>query len=566
MLPRSTPRQRPVRTFTQLNMTNTAVTLRTNKLSYQKEALPVASLGEQLNRQMIVILDFGSQYSELIARRIRETNVYSEVLSYQTTAQQLQQLHPQGIILSGGPNSVYDDGAPLCDPEIWNLGIPVLGVCYGMQLMVQQLGGTVTRAKKAEYGKAALLIDHPTDLLSNVRDHSTMWMSHGDSCVTLPDGFEVLAHTQNTPCATIANYQKKLYGVQFHPEVVHSTDGLALIRNFVYNICECEPTWTTAAFIEEAIREVRAKVGDKRVLLALSGGVDSSTLAFLLHRAIGDKLTCMFIDQGFMRKGEPEHLVKLFEEEFCIRVEYVSARDRFLDRLAGVTDPEEKRRRIGHEFIRVFEEESQRLGPFDYLAQGTLYPDVIESAHTNVDPKTGERVAVKIKSHHNVGGLPKNLRFKLVEPLRKLFKDEVRQLGRDLRLPEAIVRRHPFPGPGLAIRIIGEVTSERLNILRDADFIVRDEIRRQGMYNDFWQAFAVLLPIRSVGVMGDKRTYAHPIVLRFVSSEDGMTADWSRVPYDLLETISNRIVNEVKGVNRVVYDITSKPPGTIEWE
>ncbi|NEO49704.1 MAG: glutamine-hydrolyzing GMP synthase, partial [Moorea sp. SIO4A3] len=526
-------------------MTNTAVTLRTNKLSYQKEALPVASLGEQLNRQMIVILDFGSQYSELIARRIRETNVYSEVLSYQTTAQQLQQLHPQGIILSGGPNSVYDDGAPLCDPEIWNLGIPVLGVCYGMQLMVQQLGGTVTRAKKAEYGKAALLIDHPTDLLSNVRDHSTMWMSHGDSCVTLPDGFEVLAHTQNTPCATIANYQKKLYGVQFHPEVVHSTDGLALIRNFVYNICECEPTWTTAAFIEEAIREVRAKVGDKRVLLALSGGVDSSTLAFLLHRAIGDKLTCMFIDQGFMRKGEPEQLVKLFEEEFCIRVEYVSARDRFLDRLAGVTDPEEKRRRIGHEFIRVFEEESQRLGPFDYLAQGTLYPDVIESAHTNVDPKTGERVAVKIKSHHNVGGLPKNLRFKLVEPLRKLFKDEVRQLGRDLRLPEAIVRRHPFPGPGLAIRIIGEVTSERLNILRDADFIVRDEIRRQGMYNDFWQAFAVLLPIRSVGVMGDKRTYAHPIVLRFVSSEDGMTADWSRVPYDLLETISNRIVNEV---------------------
>nr|WP_293120346.1 glutamine-hydrolyzing GMP synthase [Moorena sp. SIO4G3] len=515
---------------------------------------------------MIVILDFGSQYSELIARRIRETNVYSEVLSYQTTAEQLQQLHPQGIILSGGPNSVYDDGAPLCDPEIWNLGIPVLGVCYGMQLMVQQLGGTVTRAKKAEYGKAALLIDHPTDLLSNVRDHSTMWMSHGDSCVTLPDGFEVLAHTQNTPCATIANYQKKLYGVQFHPEVVHSTDGLALIRNFVYNICECEPTWTTAAFIEEAIREVRAKVGDKRVLLALSGGVDSSTLAFLLHRAIGDKLTCMFIDQGFMRKGEPEQLVKLFEEEFSIQVEYVNARDRFLDRLAGVTDPEEKRRRIGHEFIRVFEEESQRLGPFDYLAQGTLYPDVIESAHTNVDPKTGERVAVKIKSHHNVGGLPKNLRFKLVEPLRKLFKDEVRQLGRDLRLPEAIVRRHPFPGPGLAIRIIGEVTPERLNILRDADFIVRDEIRRQGMYNDFWQAFAVLLPIRSVGVMGDKRTYAHPIVLRFVSSEDGMTADWSRVPYDLLETISNRIVNEVKGVNRVVYDITSKPPGTIEWE
>ena len=521
---------------------------------------------KSFNRQTIAIIDFGSQYSELIARRIRETQVYSEVISYRTSAEDLGKLAPKGIILSGGPNSVYDDYAPKCDPEIWNLGIPILGVCYGMQLMVKQLGGQVERAKRGEYGKAALRIDDPTDLLTNVEDGSTMWMSHGDSCNKLPKGFSVLAHTDNTTCAAVSNPECKLFGVQFHPEVIHSQGGIALIRNFVYHICECEPTWTTEAFVEESIREIKAKVGDKKVLLALSGGVDSSTLAFLLHRAIGDKLTCMFIDQGFMRKGEPERLMTIFDRQFNIPVAYVNARERFLAQMAGVTDPELKRRRIGHEFINVFETESEKLGPFDYLAQGTLYPDVIESADTNVDPATGERVAVKIKSHHNVGGLPENLRFKLVEPLRKLFKDEVRNVARSIGLPEEIVRRHPFPGPGLAIRIIGEVTSERLNILRDADFIVRDEISKQGVYHDYWQAFAVLLPIRSVGVMGDKRTYAHPVVLRFITSEDGMTADWAKVPYDLLETISNRIVNEVKGVNRVVYDITSKPPGTIEWE
>jgi GMP synthase (glutamine-hydrolysing) len=520
----------------------------------------------QVGHEMIAILDFGSQYSELIARRIRETKVYSEVLSYRTTIEELKRLNPKGIILSGGPNSVYAEYSPHSDPQLWELGIPILGVCYGMQLMVQQLGGQVEQADRGEYGKAALCIDDPTDLLTNVEDGTTMWMSHGDSVLSMPSGFELLAHTDNTPCAAIANHERKLYGVQFHPEVVHSKGGMALLRNFVYHICGCEPEWTTTTFIEEAVQEVRARVGDKRVLLALSGGVDSSTLAFLLHKAIGDNLTCMFIDQGFMRKNEPERLVKLFKEQFKIPVVYVDAAERFVSKLLGISDPEQKRKIIGNEFIQVFEQESRRLGPFDYLAQGTLYPDIIESSGENIDPRTGERVAVKIKSHHNVGGLPENLRFKLVEPLRRLFKDEVRQVGRTLGLPEEIVQRQPFPGPGLAIRVLGDVTPEKLEMVREADFIVRQEVNRSGSYNDFWQSFAVLLPVKSVGVMGDQRTYAYTIALRFVTSEDGMTADWARVPYDLLETISTRIVNEVRGINRVVLDITSKPPGTIEWE
>ena len=535
------------------------------------EHVMVAGLKGELRRDLarhsaIVILDFGSQYAELIARRIRETEVFSVVLGHGVSAAELQQLQPRGLILSGGPNSTYGEEAPRCDPGIWELGIPVLGVCYGMQLMVQQLGGQVEPCQRREYGRARLWVDDPTGLLTNVDHGSTMWMSHGDEVSRLPEGFTRLAHTDNTPLAAVADAQRRCYGVQFHPEVVHSVCGMELLRNFVFHICGCSPNWTTKVFEEEAIADVRAMVGERRVLLALSGGVDSSTLAFLLHKAIGAQLTCVFIDQGFMRKGETEFLMRFFRERFHIDVHHIQARERFLGRLKGVTDPEEKRKAIGAEFIRVFEQESKRLGPFDYLAQGTLYPDVIESAGTNVDPRTGKRVAVKIKSHHNVGGLPQDLRFQLVEPLRRLFKDEVRKLGRSLGLPEDIVRRHPFPGPGLAIRILGEVTEDKLEMLRDADLILRDEIKAAGLYNDIWQALAVLLPVQSVGVMGDQRTYAYPIVLRCVTSQDGMTADWSRLPDGVLERISNRIVNEVKGINRVVYDITSKPPGTIEWE
>lgn len=514
----------------------------------------------------IAILDFGSQYSQLIARRIRELNTFSELLPFSTSAEELKRLNPKGIILSGGPNSVYDQGAPICDKGIWKLGIPVLGVCYGMQLMGRELGGIVEPAKVREYGRAMLTIVRHGKLFDGLDPSIESWMSHGDSVVELPAGFSCVARTMDTPTAAIADEERNYYGVQFHPEVVHTRGGQQILKNFVVDICRCSQNWTMARFLDEAIADVKSKVGDKRVLLALSGGVDSSTLAFLLHKAIGDQLTCMFIDQGFMRKNEPEWLVDVFENKFHIKVHFVKARDRFIGKLAGVTDPEEKRKKIGAEFIAVFEQESRKLGPFDFLAQGTLYPDVIESSVSTVDPKTGERVAVKIKSHHNVGGLPPDLRFKLVEPFSRLFKDEVRRLAKELGLPEGILVRHPFPGPGLAIRVLGEVTKERLKTLRDADWIVREEVKAHGLYRQVWQAFAVLLPTKSVGVMGDQRTYENQIVIRAVTSEDGMTADWARLPYDLLDTISRRIVNEVPGVNRVVYDVTSKPPATIEWE
>lgn len=514
----------------------------------------------------VIVLDFGSQYSELIARRVRELNVYSELVPYRKTAEEIKKIAPKGIILSGGPNSVYEKDAPVCDPEIFNLGIPVLGVCYGMQLMAKSLGGKVVPAGIQEYGKAILEVVPKDKLFLDLESKFVSWMSHGDSVAELPPGFISSAKTKNTPCAAISNNEKRLYGVQFHPEVIHTMNGQEILRNFVINICGSKPSWTMDKFIDDSIDQVREKVGEKKVLLALSGGVDSSTLAFLLHKAIGERLTCMFIDQGFMRKSEPERLLTTFQNEFHINVHYVNAKQRFVSSLKGITEPEEKRKIIGREFIRVFEEESKKIGPFDYLAQGTLYPDVIESADSNFDPKSGERVAVKIKSHHNVGGLPKDLQFKLVEPFRKLFKDEVRKVAKQLAVPKRIIERHPFPGPGLAIRIIGEVTEERLSTLREADSIIRDEINKSGLYNSVWQVFGVLLTIQSVGVMGDKRTYTNPIVLRAITSEDGMTADWAKLPYDVLEKISNRLVNEVPGINRVVYDITSKPPATIEWE
>ena len=522
------------------------------------------------NLQNIVILDFGSQYSELIARRVRELKVYSEVLPHNISVEKLRLLCPQGIILSGGPASVYEKGSPDIDPEIFELGIPILGICYGMQIAVLTMGGKVApiHLGGGEYGKAKLFLDSTDGIFSGLESSLMTWMSHGDSVLTLPDGFQIIAHTARTPIAAIANEEKKIYGVQFHPEVVHSEKGMEILANFVYRIANCKAEWTTGQFLNSSINEVKETVGEGKVLLALSGGVDSSALAFLLNKAIGKQLSCMFIDQGFMRLNEPEKLLQVFREQFKIPVIYVNAKERFLNKVKGITDPEHKRKLIGEEFIRVFEEESNKLGPIAFLAQGTLYPDIIESAGASYDrQKPGEKIAVKIKSHHNVGGLPENMKFKLLEPFRKLFKDEVRRVARELGVPTRITKRHPFPGPGLAIRIIGEITEERLNILRMADYIAREEIEEAGLYDSVWQIFAVLLAdIKSVGVMGDKRTYASPIVIRAVKSEDGMTADWAHLPYEVLEKISTRIINEVAGINRVVYDITSKPPGTIEWE
>jgi len=517
-------------------------------------------MSQELRKEMVAILDFGSQYTQLIARRVRESKVYCEILSFNIVSSKLVSLNTKGIILSGGPASVTQKEAPFPHREILNLGIPVLGICYGIQVLSQLLGGEVISTSEREYGKSELIIDNDEDLFYGMRSPLTAWMSHGDQVSKLPPGFEVIAHTKNCPVAAIRDKRHRFYGVQFHPEVAHTLQGKKIIQNFLFRICKCSPNWTMSSFIDYSLERIRKKVGAGKVICALSGGVDSSVTAVLVNKAIGEKLECVFVNNGLLRKGEIKEVMNTFTYRFRLNLHYVNAEDRFLSKLAGITNPEKKRKIIGEEFIRIFWEEARKLGKIDFLAQGTLYPDVIESRSTKGEP------SATIKSHHNVGGLPSDMPFRLLEPLRDLFKDEVRVLGRELGLPEAIVHRQPFPGPGLAVRIIGEVTKERLRILREADIIVTQEIRKYKKFPEIWQSFAVLLPIRSVGVMGDERTYEHTIALRAVSSLDGMTADWVRLPYDILGKISRRIINEVKGVNRVVYDISSKPPSTIEWE
>jgi GMP synthase (glutamine-hydrolysing) len=511
-------------------------------------------------QQVVFVLDFGSQFSQLIARRVREANVYCELVPGATPWAELKGREPAGLILSGGPASVYEPGAPQVDPEALRAGVPVLGICYGMQLIAHHLGGKVDPGQAKEYGPALLAVREPNALFAGLQGELPVWMSHGDHVSEMPPGFHSLASSGNSPVAAFTDGHG-IFGIQFHPEVVHTPSGREVLRNFLYGVCKCEPSWTAGSFVADAVESIRAQVGGGRVICALSGGVDSAVAATLVHRAIGDQLTCVFVNNGLLRKEEPERVLAVMHGNLDMNIRYVDATDRFLHALKGVIDPEHKRRIVGREFITVFEAEATSLGHIDFLAQGTLYPDVIESTAPDVSS-----TAVKIKTHHNVGGLPPGLRFQLIEPLRYLFKDEVRSVGLELGMPEEMVFRQPFPGPGLAIRCLGEVTAERLEILRNADWVVVDEIKGNGLYRKVWQSFAVLTPLETVGVMGDFRTYANVVAVRVVTSEDAMTADWARVPYEVLARISNRIVNEVKGVNRVVFDITSKPPGTIEWE
>jgi GMP synthase (glutamine-hydrolysing) len=516
--------------------------------------------------ETVLVLDFGSQFSQLIARRVREAKVYCELVPGTMPLEQIEALNPRGLILSGGPASVYEEAAPHPDPGIYDLGVPVLAICYGMQLMAQALGGEVEGSTKREYGLASVLVDEKRSIFGRMPDQMPVWMSHGDVITRVPPGFRILAHSGNSPIAAMSDDRGRV-GIQFHPEVVHTPLGKEIIKNFLFDVCECSGNWEPASFIESAVAAIRAKVGDARVICALSGGVDSAVAATLVHRAVGDQLTCVFVNNGLLRLQEGERVIDVMTRGLNIDLRYVDASERFLSALAGVIDPEQKRKIIGREFINVFAEEARKLsasggapGEVEFLAQGTLYPDVIESTSHDTHH------AAKIKTHHNVGGLPEDLKFQLVEPLRYLFKDEVRQVGLALGLPEDMVYRQPFPGPGLAIRVIGEVTKERLDTLRQADWVVIDEIKKSGLYRKVWQSFAILTPISSVGVMGDFRTYANVVAIRCVTSDDGMTADWAKLPYEVLGNISSRIVNEVPGVGRVVYDISQKPPSTIEWE